>query len=99
MSLPFYVNPETATREKADFARRNIARGRPIVALEVTEGVLIVSENPSRHLRKIADRLNLDSREYRADDPSRAADCPDSTPRAGGRGGGTTGALDRGPHA
>jgi len=55
MSLPFYVNPETATREKADFARRNIARGRPIVALEVTEGVLIVSENPSRHLRKIAE--------------------------------------------
>lgn len=55
MSLPFYVNPETVVREKAEFARRGIARGRALAALEVEEGVLIVSENPSRHLRKISE--------------------------------------------
>jgi proteasome alpha subunit len=55
MSIPFYVNPETVVREKAEFARKNIARGRPIVALEIQEGVLVVCENPSSHLRKIAE--------------------------------------------
>ena len=55
MSIPFYVNPETAVREKAEFARRNIARGRPIVAVEMADGVLLVSENASRHLRKISE--------------------------------------------
>jgi proteasome alpha subunit len=55
MSIPFYVNPETVVREKAEFARRNVARGRPIVALEIAEGVLLVTENPSTHLRKTAE--------------------------------------------
>src|SRR2546423_1670909 len=55
VSLPFYVIPETAVREKAEFARRNVARGRAVLALEVTEGVLLVAENPSAHLRKIAE--------------------------------------------
>lgn len=55
MSIPFYVNPETAVREKAEFARKGIARGRAIVTLEVTGGVLMVSENRSAHLHKIAE--------------------------------------------
>lgn len=55
MSVPFYVNPETVVREKAEFARRNIARGRAVIALELTDGVLIASENRSTHLRKTAE--------------------------------------------
>ena len=55
MSIPFYVNPETVVREKAEFARKGIARGRAILALELVDGVLLVSENPSAHLRKIAE--------------------------------------------
>ena len=55
MGVPFYVNPETVSREKADFARRNVARGRAVVALEVADGVLLLTENRSTHLRKFAE--------------------------------------------
>lgn len=55
MSLPFYVAPEQLVRDKAEFARKGIARGRSIVALEYADGVLLMAENPSRSLQKIAE--------------------------------------------
>jgi proteasome alpha subunit len=55
MSMPFYVAPEQLVRDKAEFARKGIARGRSIVALEYATGVLILAENPSGTLRKIAE--------------------------------------------
>ena len=55
MGMPFYVNPETAVREKAEFARRNIARGRPLVAASYGEGILLVAENTSSTLHKISE--------------------------------------------
>src|SRR5438128_2455854 len=51
----FYVNPEQLVREKAEFARRNIARGRPLVALTYPGGILLVSENTSPTLHKISE--------------------------------------------
>ncbi|MGH8912757.1 MAG: proteasome subunit alpha, partial [Acidimicrobiia bacterium] len=53
MSMPFYVAPEQLVRDKAEFARKGIARGRSIVAMEYDSGVLLMAENPSRSLRKI----------------------------------------------
>jgi hypothetical protein len=47
--------------------------------------------------RKIADRLNLDTREYDKDDTSRAVDCPDAMHNASSSGYGPSQALDRGP--
>ena len=55
MSVPFYVPPEQLTKEKADFARRGIARGRPLIVLEYAGGILFVAENPSTHLHKVAE--------------------------------------------
>lgn len=55
MSMPFYVAPEQLVRDKAEFARKGIARGRSIVALEYGGGVLLMAENPSRSLHKIAE--------------------------------------------
>jgi proteasome alpha subunit len=55
VSVPFYVPPEQLTKEKADFARRGIARGRPLIVLEYAGGILFVAENPSTHLRKVAE--------------------------------------------
>lgn len=55
MSMPFYVAPEQLVRDKAEFARKGIARGRSIVALEYGNGLLIMAENPSRSLHKIAE--------------------------------------------
>ena len=55
MSMPFYVPPEQMTKDRADFARKGIARGRPIVVLEYTDGVLLVGENPSGSLHKTSE--------------------------------------------
>ncbi|HTV11270.1 MAG TPA: proteasome subunit alpha [Acidimicrobiales bacterium] len=55
MTMPFYVAPEQFMKDKADFARKNIARGRPLVATVYAEGVLICSENSSRSLHKVSE--------------------------------------------
>jgi proteasome alpha subunit len=55
MSMPFYVAPEQFMKDKADFARKNIARGRPLVATVYTGGILICAENPSRSLHKVSE--------------------------------------------
>ncbi|HLU53123.1 MAG TPA: proteasome subunit alpha [Acidimicrobiia bacterium] len=55
MSMPFYVAPEQLVRDKAEFARKGIARGRSIIAVEYATGLLLMAENPSRSLRKIAE--------------------------------------------
>jgi proteasome alpha subunit len=55
VSVPFYVPPEQLTKEKAEFARKGIARGRPLVVLEYAGGILFVAENPSTHLHKVAE--------------------------------------------
>jgi len=55
MTIPFYVAPEQLVRDKAEFARKGIARGRSLVALEYADGVLLIAENPSSTLRKISE--------------------------------------------
>ncbi len=55
MPLPYYVSPEQMMKDKAEYARKGIARGRAIVAIEYREGVLLVAENPSTLLHKISE--------------------------------------------
>ncbi len=55
MAFPFYVSPEQLTKDKAEFARKGIARGRSLVVLQYAEGILIVAENASRALRKVSE--------------------------------------------
>lgn len=55
MSMPFYVPPEQLVKDRAEFARKGIARGRSIAAVEYTDGVLLLAENPSRTLYKISE--------------------------------------------
>ena len=55
MTMPFYVAPEQFMKDKADFARKNIARGRPLVGAVYTEGILICAENPSKSLHKVSE--------------------------------------------
>ena len=55
MSQPFYVSPEQVMKDRADYARKGIARGRSLVALICSAGVVIVAENPSRTLYKISE--------------------------------------------
>jgi proteasome alpha subunit len=53
--MPFYVSPEQAMRDKADYARKGIARGRSCVALQYAGGILMVAPNPSSALHKISE--------------------------------------------
>jgi proteasome alpha subunit len=55
MTIPFYVAPEQLVRDKAEFARKGIARGRSIVAVDYSGGVLLLAENPSTALHKISE--------------------------------------------
>jgi proteasome alpha subunit len=55
MSFPYFISPEQAMRERSELARKGIARGRSVVALAYTGGVLFVAENPSRSLHKISE--------------------------------------------
>jgi proteasome alpha subunit len=55
MTMPFYVSPEQLIKDKADYARKGIARGRSVVVLQVADGILFVAENPSRALHKVSE--------------------------------------------
>lgn len=55
MSMPYYVAPEQMMKDRADFARKGIARGKSLVALQFDQGIAIVAENPSNTLRKVSE--------------------------------------------
>jgi proteasome alpha subunit len=55
MSTPFYVSPEQLMKDRADFARKGIARGRSVIAVQYADGILFASENPSQALHKVSE--------------------------------------------
>lgn len=55
MSMPYYVSPEQMMQDRADYARKGIARGRSLIAVQYDQGIVLVAENPSSTLRKISE--------------------------------------------
>ncbi len=55
MAAPFYVSPEQWYQDKAEYARKGISRGKPIVALDYEGGIALMAENSSVSLRKISE--------------------------------------------
>jgi proteasome alpha subunit len=55
VSTPFYVSPEQLMKDRADYARKNIARGGSVVVLNYDGGILFVAENRSRVLHKMSE--------------------------------------------
>lgn len=55
MSTPFYVAPEQQMKDRADFARKGIGRGRSVVVMHYAEGILFVAENRSQALHKVSE--------------------------------------------
>ena len=55
MTVPFYVSPEQLMKDRADFARKGIARGRSVAVVQYADGVVFVAENPSKALHKISE--------------------------------------------
>jgi proteasome alpha subunit len=53
--MPFYVSPEQLMKDRADFARKGISRGRSMVAVHYADGILLASENVSQALHKISE--------------------------------------------
>ncbi|MBX6169475.1 MAG: proteasome subunit alpha [Thermobispora bispora] len=56
MSMPFgYASPEQIMRDRAEYARKGIARGRSVVVMQYDQGILFVAPNPSKALHKISE--------------------------------------------
>jgi len=58
----FYVSPEQIIKDKSEFAKRGIEKGRTTICCETKEGILFVADNPSQYLFKtseIYDRIGF----------------------------------------
>jgi proteasome alpha subunit len=55
VSMPYYVSPEQVMKDRAEYARKGIARGRSLAGLTCTDGVVLVAENLSRTLHKVSE--------------------------------------------
>jgi proteasome alpha subunit len=55
VTMQFYASPEQVMRDRAEYARKNIARGRNVVVLTYEGGVLFVAENLSTTLHKVSE--------------------------------------------
>ena len=55
MSTPYYASAEQVMRDRSEYARKNIARGRSVAVLTYTDGVLFIAENPSASLHKVGE--------------------------------------------
>jgi proteasome alpha subunit len=55
MSMPFYASAEQIMRDRSEFARKGISRGRSVVVLTYADGVLFVAENASSALHKVSE--------------------------------------------
>jgi proteasome alpha subunit len=55
VTVPFYVSPEQVAKDKADYARKGIAKGRSVLVMQYVDGIAFVAENPSRTLHKISE--------------------------------------------
>lgn len=55
MPMPYYVSPEQMMQDKAEYARKGIAKGRSIIAMEYADGIVLTADNPSASLHKISE--------------------------------------------
>lgn len=55
MSAQYYVSPEQLMKDRADFARKGIARGRAVIVASCADGIALIAENPSGSLHKIGE--------------------------------------------
>jgi proteasome alpha subunit len=55
VTMPLYASPEQILRDRSEYARKGIARGRSVVVLAYADGILFVAENPSSTLHKVSE--------------------------------------------
>src|ERR671916_609879 len=55
MTMPYYASPEQLMRDKSEYARKGISRGRSVAVVTYADGVLFIAENPSSTLHKVGE--------------------------------------------
>ncbi|WP_409329948.1 proteasome subunit alpha [Trujillonella humicola] len=55
MTMPYYASPEQLMRDRSEYARKGISRGRSVAVLTYADGVLFIAENPSATLHKVSE--------------------------------------------
>ncbi len=55
MSLPYYVSPEQVMKDRAEYARKGIQRGRSVIVARYRDGIVMIADNPSQSLKKIGE--------------------------------------------
>src|SRR5947208_15434179 len=55
MAFAPYVPPEQLIKDRSEYARKGVARGRSVVAMEYADGLLFLAENPSATLHKVSE--------------------------------------------
>ncbi|HEY7224106.1 MAG TPA: proteasome subunit alpha [Micromonosporaceae bacterium] len=55
MAMQFYTSPEQIMRDRSEYARKGVSRGRGVVVITCADGVLFVAENPSTALHKVSE--------------------------------------------
>jgi proteasome alpha subunit len=55
MSMPFYASAEQIMRDRSEYARKGIARGRSVVVMRYADGILLVAESISPALHKVSE--------------------------------------------
>jgi len=53
--MPYYASPEQLMRDRSEYARKGISRGRSVAVLTYSDGVLFIAENPSSTLHKVGE--------------------------------------------
>src|SRR3954463_2502651 len=55
MTMPYYASAEQVMRDRSEYARKGISRGRSVAVLTYDDGVLFIAENPSSTLHKVSE--------------------------------------------
>ena len=55
MTMPYYASPEQIMRDRSEYARKGISRGRSVAVVTYADGVLFIAENPSSTLHKVGE--------------------------------------------
>ena len=55
MTMPYYASAEQVMRDRSEYARKGISRGRSVAVLTYADGVLFIAENPSATLHKVSE--------------------------------------------
>ena len=55
MTMPYYASPEQLMRDRSEYARKGISRGRSVAVVTYVDGVLFIAENPSSTLHKVGE--------------------------------------------